>query len=90
MSDNLVIEFPESVKKNSPSSGVQEPGPGSVSADASAPPSFDATVSSMGELREKYPEYYKKLLEGMLSNMLIDMRRHAEHIKEAYKRVRYQ
>lgn len=90
MSNTLIIESTESVKINSPSSAVQEPGPGSISADAPAPPSFDSTVSSMGELREKYPEYYKKLLEGMLSNMLIDMRRHSEHIKEAYKRVRHQ
>lgn len=87
MSDNLVIESTESVKKNNSSSPVQ--GIKNATTDTSAPPSFDATVSSMGELREKYPEYYKKMLEGMLSNILIDMRRHAEHIKEAYKRVRH-
>lgn len=57
----------------------------------SEPPSsvFDEKIATIAQLREKFPEFFNKLLENMMSNIVIEMRRYNEHIKAAYKRLRH-
>jgi hypothetical protein len=44
---------------------------------------FSQFVNSMDDLKAKFPSFYNKILEGLASNMVIQMRRFNERLKKA-------
>ncbi|MCB1111443.1 MAG: hypothetical protein H7A37_01475 [Chlamydiales bacterium] len=46
------------------------------------------TVSSMEDLKKKAPEVYQKMLEGIAMNMITQMKRRQDHLKEIMREAR--
>jgi len=47
-------------------------------------------IGSMAELREKAPEVYKKMMEGLAMNMINEMRRRQDRLKKMMREYRRQ
>ncbi|QLH36656.1 MAG: hypothetical protein HWD61_11390 [Parachlamydiaceae bacterium] len=46
------------------------------------------SVSTMGDLKEKAPEVYRAMLQGIAMNVCDEMRRHQRRLKEIMRKAR--
>lgn len=55
-------------------------------------PSNDFTmstqISSLGDLKSKYPQLYKMILQSLAQNMMIDFQRREDRLDKALKQMR--
>lgn len=51
---------------------------------------MSTTINSMEELKEKAPEFYKKMMEGIAMTIIKDMRQHQERLKKMMRKSREQ
>lgn len=81
---------------------VNSPPPKAVEAPSSADPTTaanartnsdvkefttDTEFNSMSDLKEKAPEVYQKMMEGIAMNIISSMRRHADRLKKAWREM---
>jgi hypothetical protein len=72
--------------------GAQEPGsaPGQSAPSGSATSSFNAStpITSLADLKDKAPEVYKAMMEGIAQNIINKMNDHQERLKKLMREGR--
>ncbi len=51
---------------------------------------MSTSFNSMKDLKEKAPEFYDKMMEGIAMTIIKDMRRHQERLKKLMRKAREQ
>lgn len=49
---------------------------------------MNTTVGSLDELKEKAPEVYQKMMEGIAFSVITSMKRHQEHLEKVWRENR--